>query len=73
MQAHRLEELARLVDDLRQGEKHLNLNSLQFSDIVDTAHVPTLLTKLAGARIDSVPSTAETRRMSSRLADTIRQ
>jgi len=43
-----------IVDDLRQGEKHLNLNALQFSDIVDTAHVAALIPKLAGARIDSV-------------------
>jgi ADP-L-glycero-D-manno-heptose 6-epimerase len=43
-----------IVDDLRQGEKHLNLNSLAFSDIVDFRQVTALLPKLAGANLGAV-------------------
>ena len=43
-----------IVDDLEQGEKHLNLNSLAFSDFVDVRKAGELRAKLAGAKVESV-------------------
>ncbi len=43
-----------IVDDLGQGDKLLNLNSLEFADIVDVRKVEGLIASLRGARIDAV-------------------
>ncbi len=43
-----------IVDDLEQGEKHHNLNSLAFADFVDVRKADQLRQKLAGARVDAV-------------------
>lgn len=43
-----------IVDELSQGEKHLNLNSLEFDDFVEASDADRLRERLAGARIDAV-------------------
>ena len=43
-----------IVDDLQHGEKHLNLNSLEFSDLVDVRRTDAWIAKLGCARVDAV-------------------
>jgi ADP-L-glycero-D-manno-heptose 6-epimerase len=43
-----------IVDDLEQGEKHLNLNSLAFSDVVDSRRAAEFRAKLGGASVEAV-------------------
>jgi ADP-L-glycero-D-manno-heptose 6-epimerase len=43
-----------IVDDLEQGEKHLNLNSLAFADFVDARKAEGWRAKLSGAKVEAV-------------------